>query len=344
MNYADTLKKALEFSESALERMHAEEIPPTPDNYTLWYVYYADSHPEVVKALNDFIAKGVPLTDDLCKELYIKYLSDVRENERVRSAGSKIQETIQSVTGAVKGVKDATHQYNETLDDVAEKLSDNLSEEELETILSAVREHTTKMMQQNTVLEEQLNQSSEVMMELQKEMDLVRKEAMTDSLTNLANRKAFDSEMRRMVNLVQEENITFCILMMDIDYFKSFNDNFGHQVGDQVLRLVAKTLTDGIKGRDVACRYGGEEFVIILPETNVKAAQIVANALRKAVAGKEVINRNSGEKMGRITLSGGIAEYIPGEKIEDLIERADQALYSAKHNGRNQIAVAAGPH
>jgi diguanylate cyclase len=109
------------------------------------------------------------------------------------------------------------------------------------------------------------------------------------------------------------------------------------------LRLVAKTLTDGVKGRDVAARYGGEEFAIILPETNLQAGIKVGDYLRKAVASKDVVNRNSGEKLGRITLSGGVAQYIAGEDIEDLIGRADAALYTAKHNGRNQVTAAPAP-
>jgi diguanylate cyclase len=131
--------------------------------------------------------------------------------------------------------------------------------------------------------------------------------------------------------------------MVDIDHFKSFNDNFGHQIGDQVLRLVARTLIEGVKGKDVAARYGGEEFVILLPDTTLPAGVAVGNSLRKAVATKDVINRSSGEKLGRITMSVGVAEFTPGEKITDLIERADAALYTAKHNGRNQVAAAPTP-
>jgi diguanylate cyclase len=132
--------------------------------------------------------------------------------------------------------------------------------------------------------------------------------------------------------------------MLDIDHFKSFNDNFGHQVGDQVLRLVARTLTDGIKGRDIAARYGGEEFVILLPETNLAHAMILAESLRKSLAAKEVINRASGEFLGRITMSIGVAQYYSSEDVNELIERVDSALYTAKHNGRNQVAAAPTPH
>jgi diguanylate cyclase len=192
-------------------------------------------------------------------------------------------------------------------------------------------------------LEEQLDYSAHVMEELQRDLENVRREALTDGLTGLANRKAFDMEIKRISGEALESGKAYTLLMLDIDHFKSFNDNYGHQIGDQVLRLVARTLTDGVKGRDVAARYGGEEFVIILPETPIDAGVAVGNSLRKAVATKDVINRNSGEKLGRITMSVGVAEYYPGESIADLIERADAALYTAKHNGRNQVAAAPTP-
>ena len=122
------------------------------------------------------------------------------------------------------------------------------------------------------------------------------------------------------------------------DHFKGFNDNYGHQVGDQVLRLVARTLVDGVKGKDLVARYGGEEFVVILPDTQLQGGVIVADHLRKAVANKELINRSTGDKLGRITLSVGVSEFHKAETVEALIERADQALYTAKHNGRDQVA------
>ena len=127
--------------------------------------------------------------------------------------------------------------------------------------------------------------------------------------------------------------------MLDIDYFKKFNDTYGHQVGDQVLKLVASTLKTGVKGGDIVARYGGEEFAIILPKTTKENAFTVAEHVRDSVSSKDIINRGTGKVLGQIRLSVGVSEYKPGESIEDLIERADKALYEAKNNGRNQTII-----
>jgi diguanylate cyclase len=166
---------------------------------------------------------------------------------------------------------------------------------------------------------------------------------MTDALTGLANRKLFDVEFYRMVNEAHNNKRPLSLLMVDIDYFKSFNDTYGHQVGDQVLKLVARTLKDGVKGRDLPARYGGEEFSVVLPETEVEGAIKLANTLREAVAAKEILNRSTGERLGKITMSVGAAQLAANEKTAELIERADAALYKAKHAGRNQVIAADSP-
>lgn len=344
MTYSHTVEKSAEFASRAFERIQKEGLLPTPENYELWYVFYSGENPEVMHAIELLENGKQKITNERCHEIHHKFLSENTENERVKEAGDKIQNTIKDVNVIVADVKSATEKYNMTLTDVSGKLkSENLTKEEMAAALENVMSNTEQMMSQNQLLEQKLSQSSSAMQQLQRDLEKVRKEALTDGLTNLANRKAFDSEIRRIAEEAKASGTAFSLVLLDIDHFKSFNDNFGHQVGDQVLRLVAKTLTDGVKGRDVAARFGGEEFAIILPETNLQGGVKVGDYLRKAVAGKEVINRNSGETLGRITMSGGVAEFIANEGIDSLIERADAALYTAKHNGRNQISAAPAP-
>ncbi len=344
MQYSHSLEKASKFAAQAFEKIQAEKLSPIPENFELWYVYYSGENPEITRAIDILVAAQQEINNERCQELHQRFLSDSTENERVKQAGDRVQSTIKEVNSIVSNVKDATSKYNSTLSDVSQKLTNKKSSaEDIEKAVQMVVADTQTMIQQNQKLEEQLSRSSQAMKEMQRDLDQVRKEALTDSLTGLSNRKAFDAEIRRTAHEMSESGQTFSLVMMDIDYFKSFNDNYGHQVGDQVLRLVARTLIEGVKGRDMAARFGGEEFALILPETNTQGALKVADSLRRAVAGKEVINRNSGDKLGRITLSGGVAQFLPGEDIDDLIARADAALYTAKHNGRNQIAAAPAP-
>lgn len=341
MQYSHSSKQATVYATKAFERIQGSHLTPNPDTFELWYVYYAKLDPEVVRAIDLLLAGKSPITDEQCQNIHAKFLSEAVEQERVRHAGDKMQETINSVYGIVNDVKESANHYTVTLSETSEGLHDELTPQEINRVLQSIMTNTQDMIKHNQVLEDELNKSFETMQELQRDLEVVRREALTDGLTNVSNRKAFDAELSRVLREAEDSNQPLSLVMLDIDHFKSFNDTYGHQIGDQVLRLVARTLIDGVKGRDMAARFGGEEFAIILPETGLQGAFKVADALRKAVAGKEVVNRSSGETLGRITMSGGVAQHVSGESVEDLIGRADEALYAAKNAGRNQIITAA---
>lgn len=344
MLYDHDIDLASGVAEKAFARLKKDGIPPAPSNFEVWYAYYAKINTELKAEIDKLKKTAGKVTQDDCRVLYEKYLSDKRNQEIVEKAGDQIQSTLKDVSGLMDNMRFATSEYSGTLEGVSQKISSVETPEDFKEIMDSVAQDTAKMAQQNKKLEAQLDKSSIAMEALKQDLERVRKEAMTDGLTGLANRKCFDEEVRRMVARCTQEGETLTLLMLDIDHFKSFNDNYGHQVGDQVLRLVAHTLTDGVKGKDLAARYGGEEFVIVLPSTNMNAGITVGDSLRKSLANKEVINRASGENLGRITMSVGVAQYYGGESVENLIERADAALYTAKHNGRNQVAAAPTPH
>ncbi len=337
--YDHALDQAKATHDKVIAKLDAADIPPSPHNYEVLYIYFGNLNPELKAEMDEFMQKS-DLSAELCRELYEKYISDSRHEELVQKAGNEIQNTLSDVTGLVGNMRTATNEYSGTLQNVSQKINDADASDDIKALMDDVAKDTEKMLEQNQQLEEQLDKSAQVMEEMKKDLERVKREAMTDGLTGIANRKAFDERIDQMRKRADSGEFGFTLLLLDIDHFKSFNDNFGHQVGDQVLRLVAKTLTDGIKGRDTAARYGGEEFAIILPASDVKAGVIVGDNLRKALEMKEIVNRANGEALGRITMSVGVAEYLPGESIEDLIDRADGALYTAKHNGRNQVAAA----
>ena len=172
---------------------------------------------------------------------------------------------------------------------------------------------TRRMQEANNDLERKLEASRDDIAALQRDLDDVRREALLDPLTKIFNRKAFDDGLLRATEAARDDNAPLCLMLLDIDHFKRFNDTWGHQTGDQVLRLVAMTLKSNIKGKDIAARYGGEEFAAILPETDLEGAIIVADNIRKAIQAKELLKRSTNEKLGRVTASFGVAMFRPDD-------------------------------
>ncbi len=344
MQFQEDSDRINDIAAKAWARLKKDSIALSPRNFEVWYTYYANEHVQLKEEINTLIAEKGTLSGADIYVIYNKFLSENRHDELFQKAGDHIHNAIEDVSGVMDNIREATSNYSTTLNGVSAKLGSASSQEEIKAVLKDVMADTSKMLEHNKLLEEHLDQSAKIMNELKRDLEQVRREAMTDGLTGLTNRKSFDEKIDKTAEQCTADNKTFTLLLLDIDHFKAFNDNYGHQVGDQVLRLVAKTLTDGVKGRDTAARYGGEEFAIILPETTIDGGKMVAENLRKAIAMKEVINRTTGVHLGRITISIGVAQFSAGESISDLIDRADAALYTAKHNGRNQVATAPTPH
>ncbi len=311
-------------------------LEPTPQVYELWFRYF-QGDPEIKSAID---AHPSVLDEAACHKFYKRFLSETARADAIRTISDHIQQAISDLAGTIDSVKSMTSDYGGSLNDVSEKIKNAETLEELADAVSSIVEDTRMMLEKNQNLEYELTSSSTQVAELKKNLDNVKKEALTDGLTNLSNRKAFDKQIRDWISDADAGGGALCLLMIDIDHFKKFNDTYGHQVGDQVLRLVARTLTDGIKGGDFAARFGGEEFAIIFPNTPLSGAERVADSLRRAVENKEVVNKNNNKTLGRITLSGGVAEYVKGESVTSFIDRADAALYEAKHTGRNRIKSA----
>ena len=342
--YKHELDVADSFAQKAFTRMRVDEIPPVPQNFEVWYVYYANVNPKLRDDINQILLEHDKVTENDCQDLYEKHLNFGHDRETFEKAGDQIMNTLQDVTDLMGNVKGSTSHFTGTLKETTNQLSTALSPTDVAALINKVTQETEKMIAYNQDLEGRLSQSSEIMGVLKKDMERIRREAVTDGLTGLANRKAFDDQISRICRQSKRDKEPFSLIIVDIDHFKAFNDKYGHQIGDQVLRLVALTLVDEVKGQDMAARYGGEEFCIILPGTSVRGAEYVAENLRKAVERKEVVNRSTGDNLGQITISLGVAEYGVGETPEDLIRRADRALYKSKDDGRNRLTVAPASH
>lgn len=335
----DSIERSQAIAVASLEKLEQLGLKPIPQFYEIWYRYF-EGDPEIVRAVDNY--QGA-FDENTCHKLYKRYLGASARDDAVRKVSDQVQQAITELAVMLGSVKSATSEYGESLDEVKDKIQSANSLEDLGEVVSGILQDTKMMVEKNQELETQLVNSSEQVTELKKNLDNVKKEAMTDGLTGVSNRKSFDKSILDLIDESAENQTPLVLMMIDIDFFKKFNDTYGHQIGDQVLKLVARTLVDNVKGRDVVARYGGEEFSILLPETPLSAALKVGEVLRRSVENKEVINKTSNENLGRITLSMGVSEYVPGEGVSQFIERADAALYLSKKNGRNRVTAAEQP-
>ncbi|MBN9304197.1 MAG: hypothetical protein BGO82_17625 [Devosia sp. 67-54] len=319
-----------------MDLLRRGQIPPYPQFYELLYTYATGVNPSLNQRVNQIFRDG-SATQELAERLYNEFLKSQDANERISNVSERMATRIEAVHDAIDTAMATANAYSGTLQAASGDLGHaDMSEAELRTLAQRLLGETRRMQDANQALEQKLEASRDDIAALQRDLDEVRRESMLDPLTKIYNRKSFDEGMLKAFSEA-ELGTGFCLMLVDIDHFKRFNDTWGHQTGDQVLRLVAMTLKSNIKGKDMAARYGGEEFAAILPETDLEGAVIVADNIRRAVQAKELLKRSTNEKLGRITASFGVAMYRAGDTPSALIERADRCLYAAKHAGRNRV-------
>jgi diguanylate cyclase len=233
--------------------------------------------------------------------------------------------------------------YSENLADATNKLGSAKDRDGIRAIVETLVQSANEMQKNNQSLEERLNASKQEINQLQENLETVRNESLTDPLTGLSNRKFFDQAIAKAIADAGERSEPLSLVMTDIDHFKNFNDTWGHLTGDQVLRLVAMSMKQNVKGQDIAARYGGEEFAVVLPNTVLRSGLTVADHIRRAVMSKELMKRSTGQNLGRVTISLGVATLKNGDTVQSLIARADACLYAAKRNGRNRVICETDP-
>jgi len=185
-------------------------------------------------------------------------------------------------------------------------------------------------------LAERLRANNNAVSSSVKKRRMFERAAMFDGLTGIHNRRWLDETLHRLVKRHEQDRGHLAVSLIDIDHFKKFNDTYGHDAGDHVLTAVAKSLAANLRPTDLVARFGGEEFVIIFPETSLADAATVAERVRKAI-GSEPMETDDGTKLPSVTISMGIAELEVGQTVPSLLKVADSAMYRAKRAGRNQV-------
>ncbi|HUG61616.1 MAG TPA: GGDEF domain-containing protein [Methylomirabilota bacterium] len=339
MSQREEFQRTIGYGEAAIGQLRRNEIAAYPRNYELWYTYCAGFNHSLNRAVNEILRARGRISPDEVYSVYSQYLAPSRLGDRIEEVGGKIANEINEVVEVMELTINANATYCESLSGASTELSQTKDSGRVAAIVQSLITSTRATESTNRHLEAQLADSRKQISELQESLDAIRYESLTDELTTLANRKHFDQSIERAVVQATESGEAFSLLITDIDHFKNFNDTYGHQTGDQVLRLVGLAVKQNVKGQDVACRYGGEEFGIILPRTNLDHARTVADHIRVAVMSKELVKRSTGENLGYITISIGVSTFKSGDTVQSIVERADSALYLAKRTGRNRVCT-----
>lgn len=337
MSSSDEFAQSLRVAQSALTLLTRNQVPATPPNYLVWFTYAEGSNAELRDFINSHLKSGTRITDAIMAEAQDKYLPPAEERAEIHEVGEKLSVELKRISDTLSHSGASTAAYGQALSKISGKLGQTDDVAALKTMVSGLVSATKVMESQSRQLEDRLKQSNAEVQQLQQQLSKINKEALTDALTGLANRRCFDITLKNAVLEAIEKKESLCLIMCDIDHFKRFNDTWGHQMGDQVLRLVARCLSDNVKGRDTAARYGGEEFAVILPATTPENARNLGEQIRRSVENKKIIVRSTNESLGTVALSLGCAALRPDENWEDLIERADACLYAAKRGGRNRV-------
>ena len=337
MRYQQNKQESAEILRTALALMAKQDAAYHPPSYALWYEHVAGINPELTRVLEEKISAGQTLSESDVWRMHAQFVltRDVDTFERIRDRLRFLLEEASHATDTAGA--HATH-FGHALEGHTEKLKQPVNIDAIRDVVEELLQDTQQMCVVASELTEQLKRSAGEVKDLTQRLEQAQTEALLDPLTGLNNRRGLERSIAEVGGTLTGASL----LLADIDNFKAINDTHGHLLGDKVLRAVAQVLRACIKGRDMAARLGGEEFAILLPETSLQGAAILAERIRHAISQVRIRRVDRAEYLGNVTLSIGVAAAVETDVLESLVERADAALYSAKRAGRNRVSVA-GP-
>jgi len=319
----------------ALKQIAQHQLPYNPICYSIWYEYASGRNPELNQEVKNLGEKDTVISFDVVLQLFRKYIAD----EQTVLAEKKTMEFQSILTGVTRHLESSGTRISDRGHKVGtytNQLEQTTSVEEVRDISKGIMSETQSIVSQSHSLKQEMDETVSEIDALKKELEGVKQAAKTDMLTGLFNRRGFEESVSGAIEQAREMKTPLSIIILDIDHFKRVNDTHGHLIGDNVLKLLAKLLRENTKGKDIVARFGGEEFILVLPDTPLKGGFVLAEQIRLTLKSMRWINKTTGQPIDTITISLGIAEYKPGEDLDTLIERSDNALYLAKNTGRNK--------
>jgi diguanylate cyclase len=331
-------ERAAGLAREALAWLSERGIPPTPDNFKLAYAYVEGQNIELKRGFDALMAVGSKFDADTMSAQHQRYFPTPGENEAAAEFSAKISNEVDSVLQLLAKASQDHSDYKQTLSSASGELEGSrLAQDSVKALVNKMIGATRAMETRTHELENKLQTSSQEIAELRDRLEATQQDTIRDHLTGIPNRRAFDIELKSAIDATRESAEPLSIVMFDVDHFKQFNDTWGHQTGDQVLRLVANCIADNARHSDTTTRFGGEEFAVILPSTALADAVHWANQICGIVRSKRLVKKSTGGKLGVVTISAGVVKHRPGETDVQVVRRADICLYAAKHAGRDRV-------
>lgn len=339
MQNTDYISRTLAYGEFAIGRLRQDSLAAYPLNYELLYVHAGGFNFKLSRAIDAILQERGRLSEADLRLLHETFLAPGRLDDKIEAVGAQVTAEINVLSQSLTTGTAAVGGYGAALRAGAVELEGAKTPQAAHAIAQRLAALTTQSEADSRHLRSQLIASQLQLEKLRADLEAARSEALTDPLTTLANRKHFDRAIASAVAEAAQDGSPLALLMIDIDHFKRFNDNYGHPTGDQILRLVGLAIKQCVRPGHIASRYGGDEFAIILPQTQFAAAVTIAEQIRSTVTAREVIKQSTSQNLGRITVSIGAAALGPAANVETLINGADVRLFAAKRSGRNRLVA-----
>ncbi len=337
------LDRTFTIAQRALELMKSYGSSASPRSYEVWFTYVSGHKPAINDAIKRLAADSGLVSDADIDQLYNQHIVGQRFSEEAEKTGAVVISEIDQVMEMIDLAMGSTQKYGESLEAFTADLSAGVDRNRVREIVASLVVATKDVRSTNQTLEARLRETRGEIETLRETLEAVRMESLTDPLTGIANRKHFEEMLVKTLDQALVERSPLALVVIDIDHFKRFNDTYGHLTGDQVLRLVGMTMREQVKTKATLARFGGEEFGIILPDSTLETAKAAAERVRNSVMSRELIKRSTGESLGKVTISLGVAVMRKGDTAVSLLERADQCMFVAKRNGRNRTITEIDP-
>ena len=330
VEYASTV------ADRAIRSMSQQSVPATPSNFTVWFNYAMGASPALRKTIDILIGNKRKFDASINHELYTTYVGAQSDHSITGDFPEQLRGVI---AGARQFLATAISDNQTQIETLGEVSSQVRADSDPRPIIEKLVTELTKSTARASALEANFVETAQELDKIRDSLKAAEQRSNTDALTGLANRRSLEEFFRSAQIVAMETGAPLSILLIDIDHFKKFNDSYGHQVGDQVLRLVAQVLQKSVRDVDLAARYGGEELMAVLPGADLRLCADVAERIRRRISEARLTRRSTGQEIASVTVSIGVAQFRLAEAAEATIERCDRALYQAKRAGRNRTVM-----